>query len=137
VLPRDGTARAVAVAALVGFALIHLLDLPGTIADTPYVGWMYIGLIVTALVLAGALVMSSHTRIWLAAVGLVTSTMVGYVLTRTTGLPQSTDDIGNWGQPLGIAMLFLGGSFLALCGGVLISRRTAGRAPAANMRKHR
>ncbi len=119
---RDGIARAVAVVGLAGFALIHMLDLPGTIAGTPYIGWMYIGLIASAIGLAGALVRTSDSRVWAAAGGLVLSTIVGYVLSRTTGLPQSTDDIGNWSQTLGIAMLFTGGSLLALTGGVLLSR---------------
>ena len=47
---RDGIARAVAVVGLAGFALIHLLDLPGTINGTPYIGWMYICLIASAIV---------------------------------------------------------------------------------------
>ena len=119
---RDGIARAVAVVGLAGFALIHMLDLPGTMSGTPYIGWMYIGLIASALGLAGALVRTSDNRVWAAAGGLVLSTIVAYVLSRTTGLPQSTDDIGNWGQTLGIAMLFTGGSLLALSGGVLVSR---------------
>ena len=120
---RDGIARAVAIIGLAGFALIHLLDLPDTMSGTPYIGWMYIGLIVSAIGLAGALVRTSHTRIWAAAAGLVISVIVSYVLSRTTGLPQSSDDIGNWGQPLGIAMLFVGGSLLALTGTVLLGRR--------------
>ncbi len=132
---RDGIVRSVAVVGLVGFALIHLLDLPGTIGGTPYIGWMYIGLIASALGLAGALLRTSDSRVWAAAGGLVLSTIVGYVLSRTTGLPQSTDDIGNWGQTLGIAMLFTGGSLLALSGGVLVSRGTPAAAPAR--REHR
>jgi len=120
---RDRIARTVAVIGLAAFALIHLLDLPGTMAGTPYIGWMYIGLIVSAIGLAAALMRTSDTRVWTAATGLVTSVMLGYVLSRTTGLPQSSDDIGNWGQPLGIEMLFVGGSLLALSSGVLLSRR--------------
>jgi hypothetical protein len=116
--------RTVAVVGLAGLALIHMLDLPGTIDGTPYIGWMYIGLIVSALVLAGALVRSSDIRIWLAAAGLVTAVMIGYVLSRTTGLPQSADDIGNWGQPLGTATLSIGGAILAVTGRVLFRRRT-------------
>jgi Na+/proline symporter len=120
---RDGIARTVAVIGLAGFALIHLLDLPDTISATPYIGWMYIALIISALGLAAVLTRSSDVRVWRAAAGLVTTVMVGYVLSRTTGLPQSTDDIGNWTQPLGIDMLFVGGSLLALSISVLRCRR--------------
>jgi len=95
---RDGITRTTAVVGLACFALIHLLDLPGTMKDTPYIGWLYIGLIVSAIGLAGALLRTSDTRVWLAASGLVVSVIVAYVLSRTTGLPQSSDDIGNWGH---------------------------------------
>jgi hypothetical protein len=124
---RDGIARTLAALALAAFALIHLLDLPTTIKDTPYIGWLYIGLIITAVALAGALMRTSDIRIWAAAAALVTGVMTAYVLSRTTGLPQSSDDIGNWGQPLGIEMLFVGGSLLALSSGVLLGRRTPAR----------
>ncbi len=119
----DGIARAVAAVGLAGFALIHLLDLPDTMTGTPYIGWLYIGLIVSALGLAGALVRTSDSRVWLASTGLVVSVIVAYVLSRTTGLPQSTDDIGNWAQPGGIAMLFVGGCLLAVNTAVLAARR--------------
>jgi hypothetical protein len=131
---RDGIARTVAIVGLAGFALIHLLDLPDTMGGTPYIGWMYIGLIVSSLALAGALARTGDTRVWAAAVALVTSVITAYILSRTTGLPQSSDDIGNWGEPLGIAMLFVGGSFLALASGVLLDRRTHGNIRVATPR---
>jgi hypothetical protein len=48
--------------------------------------------------------------------------LAGFVLSRTTGLPQATDDIGNWGEPLGIASMFVEGALIALAGGVLAER---------------
>jgi hypothetical protein len=132
---RDGIARTVAVLSLAAFALIHLLDLPGTMKATPYIGWLYIGLIVSTIGIAGALMRTSDTRVWAAAAGLVTSVLIAYVLSRTTGLPQSSDDIGNWGQTLGIAMLFVGGAFLALSSGVLLSRRPSSHARSNSRRQ--
>ncbi|HWH09525.1 MAG TPA: hypothetical protein VG165_00205 [Solirubrobacteraceae bacterium] len=128
---RDALARAVAVVGLAGFALIHLLDLPDTMAGSQLIGWAYIAAIVGAVCVAGALVRTSDTRVWLAAGGLVSSVIVAYVLSRTTGIPQDGGDIGNWGQPLGIAMLFVGGSLLALTGSVLAGRVSPARRPAA------
>jgi hypothetical protein len=78
---------------------------------------------------------TSDTRVWTAAAGLVTSVIIAYVLSRTTGLPQSSDDIGNWGQTLGIAMLFVGGSFLGHSSGVLLSRRPSGRVRSGSRRQ--
>ena len=121
---RDGIARTLAVVGLAGMALIHLLDLPDTITGTPYIGWMYIGLIISALALGGILVYASDARAWKATAALGLSVILGYTLSRTTGLPGSTDDIGNWGQSLGIASLFVEGSLIALSAGVIRSRRT-------------
>ena len=119
---RDGIARSLAIVGLGGMALIHLLDLPDTMSSTPYIGWMYIGLIVSAILLAALLVRSSHARVWKGAALLAASVIGGYTLSRTTGLPGSTDDIGNWGQSLGIASLFVEGSLIALSAAVLRSR---------------
>jgi hypothetical protein len=52
----------------------------------------------------------------LAAAGLALSAAIGYVLSRTTGLPNATGDIGNWTEPLGLASLFVEGCLVALAG---------------------
>jgi len=43
---RDGIARGVAAIGLAGVALIHLLDLPGQLGETPYMFVLYLALIV-------------------------------------------------------------------------------------------
>jgi hypothetical protein len=106
---RDGIVRSLAVVGLVGIALIHLLDLPGTIQDTPYLGGMYLALMIGCALVAAALVRSSVASAWRAAAGLSASVFLGFVLSRTTGLPADTGDIGNWAEPLGMASLFVEG----------------------------
>lgn len=124
----DGAVRALGAVGLCGVALIHLLDLPGKLSETPYMFFMYLGLIVSSVALAGALLWSGDARIWKASAGLTTAVIVGYVLSRTTGLPSATDDIGNWGEPLGIASLFVEGCLLALSSGALVSHRVGQKA---------
>jgi hypothetical protein len=119
---RDGVARGVAVVALAGVALIHLLDAPGTFADAPYRGWLYVLLIVGCLATAGALVRGSHRRAWLAAAALSLGAMLAFVVSRTVGLPAGADDIGSWTEPLGLASLFVEGLLVALGGGVLVGQ---------------
>jgi hypothetical protein len=121
---RDGIARAVAVAALGGVALIHLMDLPAKFDETPYMAWMYIALIAGCVCLAGALWRSTDSRVWAAAVALPVSVLVGFTLSRTTGLPQANGDIGNWTESLGLASLFVEGALVALAGSVLLARMT-------------
>jgi hypothetical protein len=122
---RDAIARAVAVIGLMGMALIHLLDISGKFSETPYMAWMYIGLIASALAIGFMLIHRSSALAWLAAGGLAASAMLGFVLTRTVGLPQAHGDIGNWTEPLGLASLFVEGTLIALAGVGLALRRAA------------
>jgi hypothetical protein len=125
---RDGAARAAAAVGLAGVAVIHLLDLHGKFQETPYMAWMYVGLIAGSLLTAFGLIWGSDPRAWLAAVLLPLGAIVGYVLSRTVGLPQATDDIGNWGEPLGMVSLLVEGSLVVLGTAVLRDRvRTLGR----------
>jgi hypothetical protein len=111
---RDGVARAAGVVGLAGVGLIHLLDLQSKMDETPYLGWMYVALIVGVVVCAFELVRTGSDRAWLAGALLVVGAMTGYTLTRTVGLPDASGDIGNWLEPLGLASLFVEGAFAAL-----------------------
>lgn len=106
--------------------MIHLLDLPNQLDETPYLGVLYIlGPIITSL-LAAALIVGSRRRIgWWLAIAIALATALGYCLSRTTGLPASTGDIGNWGEPLGVASLIAEGCVMLLAAGYLITTRTA------------
>jgi hypothetical protein len=113
-LARDFVTRAVGVVGLAGIALIHLLDSIGKFHETPYVAWMYVALMVGSIVVAAGLVHSRDRRLWLAAGLLAASAITGYVVSRTVGLPNATDDIGNWTEPLGLASLFVEGAVVAV-----------------------
>jgi hypothetical protein len=135
---RDGIVRALAAAGLAGVALIHLLDLPGSWPAQGYKGWMYIALIVACLGAAAALVHRGDRRAWLAAAALPVFPLVGYVVSRTVGIPGGADDIGNWTEPLGLASLFVEGTLIALAAAVLVPGRREGRLgrPVAQARRH-
>ena len=93
---RELIARGVAVVGLAGVALIHLLDSLGKFQETPYMGWMYIALMLSCLAAAAALIHTNSRAAWLATLALPASAIIGFTLTRTVGLPQAHDDIGNW-----------------------------------------
>jgi hypothetical protein len=124
---RDGIARTVAVVGRAGVALIHLLDLPGKFQETPYLAWLYICLIVACVLAAAGLIRGTDPRAWTAAALLPLGAIVGYALTRTVGLPQAMDDIGNWTEPLGLASLFVEGSLVALASTMLADISSARR----------
>ena len=119
---RNGIVRAVAVVGLAGVALIHLLDAPGSFQDAPYRGWLYVALIAGSMAAAAALVRSDDARAWAAAAALSAGAIAAFVISRTVGLPQGADDIGNWTEPLGLASLFVEGSLVALSALVLRER---------------
>jgi hypothetical protein len=107
-------ARAVAVIGLAGVALIHVLDAPGTFSASPYKGWLYVALIVGCLGAAAALMRDDDPRAWTAAGLLSLGAALAFVVSRTIGLPQGADDIGNWAEPLGLSSLFVEGCVVAL-----------------------
>jgi hypothetical protein len=103
----DVIARAVAALALAALAVIHVVDLPGTLGPTPLVGVGYLGIIVAAVVTGGVMIARSHWLAWAAAGGVAASAMGGYLLTRAVpgGFLGDHSDVGNWRCPLGIAAL--------------------------------
>jgi hypothetical protein len=100
-------ARAVGALALVALAVIHVVDLPGTLGPTPLVGIGYLGIISGAVLIGGVLIAAPHWLAWTAGAAVAVSAMGGYVLTRALrgGFLGDHGDFGNWHCPLGIAAL--------------------------------
>ena len=96
-------------AGLLAIAWIHFLDLADKMEETPYLGLAYIGLIAGCLAGVVLLARRDHRGFVLGA-GLAAATIVGYVLSRTTGLPAATDDIGHWTETLGVWSLIAEGA---------------------------
>jgi hypothetical protein len=109
--------RAAAAALCVGVAYIHVKDQGGiaVMKDPAYMGLGYWALEATALVVAAMLL----TRIrplatWFLAIGVAAGPLVGFVLTRTVGLPSAMDDRGNWTETLGVESLIVEGVLLVV-----------------------
>ena len=103
----DAVARAVVAAALAALAVIHTVDLPGTLGPTPLVGVGYFGIIAVAMLAGAVMIVRSHWLAWVVAGGLAVAALGGYVLTRSLpeGFLDDHGDVGNWRCPLGIAAL--------------------------------
>jgi hypothetical protein len=101
------TARAVGALALAALAVIHVVDLPGTLGPTPLVGIGYLGIIAGAILTGGVLIARPHWLAWAAAAAVAGSAMTGYLLTRALrgGFLGDHGDVGNWHCPLGLAAL--------------------------------
>ena len=108
-----------------GIALIHVLQAPEAFDETTYLGVLFVAAVLASLVLSAALTRTADERIWAAAGGLAASIMLGYFLSRTSGLPSATADVGNWTEPLGLASLVAEG--LVVC--VAAASMTGATAP--------
>lgn len=99
--------RTLVAGGLFGVAAVHLVDLPDKMAEVPYLGWAYIGLIIASLVLAEFVALRPDKRLMGAAAALSASVILGFVVNRTVGMPNAMEDIGNWGEPLGMISLLI------------------------------
>ncbi len=114
------------IAGLGAIIAIHTSELSSKTDETSYLGFGYMLLVAAGLV---AIVLMSHRdrRGWMLAGALSTATIVGFVLTRTTGLPGAHGDIGNWGETLAVWSLLAEGFVVALCAYVFLGRAATDR----------
>jgi hypothetical protein len=100
--------------ALTGVAVIHLLDGPGSLEEVSYVGWLELILVAAVVPLALMLVIRPSRDVWIAAAGVSWAALGMYMASRTIGLPGMSDDIGSWGQTLGVLNVVAQVGFVAL-----------------------
>jgi hypothetical protein len=81
---------------------IHTTELAGKTEETSYLGFGYV-----LLGLASA------------------ATIIGFVLTRTTGLPKADGDVGNWSETIAVWSLFAEGLVVLLAIFALVRSRRA------------
>ncbi len=115
----DVITRAVAAPALAALAVIHVVDLPGTLGPDRLVGIGYLGIIAAAILSGGAMIARPGWLAWTAAGGLAVAAMTGYLLTRALpgGFLGDHGDAGNWRCPLGIAALSVEALIMLLAAG--------------------
>lgn len=125
-LDRPATGRGVAplvAAALIGLAIIHLIDGPMSLEDTLYVGVLELALTAAAVPLAILLLVHPVRDVWIAVTIVVAAALACYLASRTVGLPGATDDIGNWRPTLGVLNIGVEVAVLGLAVFALSPRR--------------
>jgi hypothetical protein len=87
---------------LIAIAIIHLQDQGGLLGEQSptWLKWGYYVVELTSM-LAALLVARKKPAGWVLALGASAFPFVGYVLSRTVGIPGDSGDIGNWGYTLG------------------------------------
>jgi predicted membrane channel-forming protein YqfA (hemolysin III family) len=101
------------IACLAAVMAIHTSELSGKTEEVAYLGFGYVLLIAASLV-SVVLLAQRDIRGWVLGGVTCAATIVGYVLTRTTGLPKSHDDVGNWSETIAIWALAAEGVMVVL-----------------------
>lgn len=109
------------IAGLASIVAIHATELGGKVDEVSYLGGGYVALIAAA-VMAIVMLAVGDRRGWKLAGATAAATLIGFVLTRTTGLPGSTGDVGNWGETLAVWSMASEVAVCALAGAALLRR---------------
>lgn len=121
-------ARVTGAVLALGVGYVHVVDQGGIIGDKAprYVGVGYWIVELVAIAVAALLVSGRSLRTaWVLALGIGAGPMVGYILSRGPGLPNYTDDRGNWTEPIGVISLALEAALIVLTLTALARRRRA------------
>jgi hypothetical protein len=100
--PLNSPWRPAAAAALVVTAAIHLRVLEDHVEEAPYIGVLFAVLAMSCLGLAALLVRRDARWVWRAARAVCAMAIAALVWSRAIGLPQITDDVGRWTEPLAL-----------------------------------
>ena len=118
----DFGVRAVAAILALTIATLHVADQGGiaTLADGNWIGWGYraieVGGVLTALLMLvpQRFLPGPAWLRWAPAVLLGIGPFIGYLATRTTGIPGDYADVGNWADWVGTAALLAEAALITL-----------------------
>lgn len=124
--------RPVAALALLVTAGTHVPLIRQHLAEAPYIGVLFLVLTVAAAVLAAGVLVADTPLVWALSGATCLAAVVAFVLSRTVGLPQLGDDVGNWTEALSYPALTAELIVVATAFGALrASRRYAAAAPSS------
>jgi len=116
---------------------VHVADQGGvtSLGSPAWMGWAFrlieVGGVLTALAL---LLPWSSWLGWAATLMLGTGPFVGYIASRTVGVPGDPGDVGNWGYWVGTVSLVVEAALVVLSVGMLLALRERLRASASARR---
>ena len=120
--PLASPLRWVAIVMLLGTAGTHVPLIPMHLEEAPYVGALFIALSVASVGLAVLLVRWDTPLVWAVSGAMTLLALVAFFASRTVGLPQIGDDIGNWTEPLGYPAVAVEALVTAAAAIVLVNR---------------
>jgi hypothetical protein len=89
-------------------------------AAPAYLAALFLVAAVAALVAAGSMAAGLRKAAWTSTVGLAVLSLVGYIVSRTVGLPGFESDLGQWHSELGTLSMFLEVGLVAIYASVAL-----------------
>lgn len=86
-------------------AAAHVPITPQHLSEAPYIGWSFVALEITTVLLAILLATRDTRAVWSAAFVVPALAILAYLVSRTVSLPLIGDDVGNWTEPLSYVAL--------------------------------
>ena len=93
--------------------LIHVIDAKDSFSDAVYKGWLFLCQRIWCNVSAYG-IYRNHSWGWKMGLLIAAGSFVGYVVSRTVGLPYIPAEPGAWFEPLGVAAMIAEGLFVAV-----------------------
>ncbi len=104
--------------------LIHLIEAPDSFDDALYKGVLFIANGLAAAVAAFGILRGNRVWGWGLGIAVAAGSFLGYVASRTVGLPGLPPEPQNWLEPLGVASLIVEGLFIVLWFRVFLQKET-------------
>jgi hypothetical protein len=117
-------ARYVAALLMLAASVSHIPPVAEHLSEAPWVGYSFIVLAVVFPMLATLVVLRDTRLVWTLSAVFSLGCFGAYVLSRTIGLPEIGDDVGNWfGEPMGVLALVSEGALAVLAAAVAVRAR--------------
>ena len=101
------------IALILATGVIHLIDAPSSFDDARYKGILFVANGAAAFVSALGIYRGARTWGWGLGALVAGGALIGYVISRTVGLPGLEPDV--WLEPLGVLSLVVEAAFLVVC----------------------
>lgn len=112
-------------ALLVVAGAAHIPVTPEHLREAPYMGVAFATFVVVAFVTALLLAARDSRALYLFVVALGTAAVLTYAATRMVAFPQLGDDVGNWGETLGVLSIVTESAAVVLSAAALRLRTAA------------
>lgn len=111
-----GVSHWLTIGLLVVAAVAHVPMTARHLDEAPYMGVLFVMFTAAALLLAGALAYWRSEIGYVAAAALCAAAVGAYVATRLVAFPMLGDDVGAWGEPLGVLCVATESAVVVLAG---------------------